>query len=165
LQTPAYAEAIIEATTLEELPSDIARARSEVRRKRQEQILERADPPALTVILDEAVLRREIGGLATMREQLDHLIKMAERDSIILVVVPFRAGAHPGLMGAFALMEYDDPVNDDVLCLETAANDVILRDNQKLIEQYRRAADRIEEIGLHEPAAMNFVERVRNELR
>jgi transcriptional regulator with XRE-family HTH domain len=165
LQTPAYASAIIEATTLEPLSPEVAKARNEVRLQRQEQVLNRADPPAFTVILDEAVLRRPVGGQATMREQLDHLIRMAERDTITMVVVPFSAGPHPGLMGAFALMEYNDPLNDDVLCLEQASGDLFVKDQPELVALYRKAVETLEKIGKLEPEAIQFVQQVRNELR
>jgi hypothetical protein len=164
LQTKAYAKAIIEATALDELPPDLAAARNEVRALRQENVLNRDGSPALTVILDEAVLRRPVGGPDTMREQLDHLLRLAARDTITMVVVPFSAGPHPGLLGAFALMEYDDPANDDVLCLETASGNVLLRDQPELISQYRRMAERLLALALSERDAVRLVEEVRDGL-
>jgi transcriptional regulator with XRE-family HTH domain len=164
-QTRAYADAIIEATALDQLAPDVVRARDEVRMARQQHVLDRPEPPSITVILDEAALHRLVGGQATMREQLDHLILVAERDSVNMLVVPFSAGPHPGLMGAFALLEYNDPLDDDVLCLETAANDVILRDHPALIERYRVAADRLEETALHEPATIQIMAEMRDSFR
>jgi transcriptional regulator with XRE-family HTH domain len=161
LQTPAYAKAVIEATVLEPLPPEVAKARNQVRLLRQEHVLERPEPPSVTVMLDEAVLRRPVGGQTTMREQLDHLIRLAERQTITILVIPFVAGPHPGLVGAFALMEYDDPANDDVLCLETATRDVILRDQPDLVNQYRKAADRLKQMGLPEPESVKFIAQVR----
>jgi hypothetical protein len=161
LQTAAYATALIEATSTDPLPPAVANARLEVRMLRQQQVLDRPDPPDYTVILDEAVLRRPVGGQETMRQQLDHLIEFAERDTVTVIVVPFAAGPHLGLMGAFALMQYDDPI-DDVLCLELAGEDAMFRERPDLITQYHRAADQLETIGLPEPEAIKFVRKVRD---
>jgi transcriptional regulator with XRE-family HTH domain len=161
LQTPAYIKEIIEQTALDALAPEVAKARNEVRLLRQKHVLERAEPPAVTAIIDEAVLRRPVGGPATMREQLDHLIRLAERKTITLVVVPFSAGPYPGLLGAFTLLEYGDPPDDNVLCLETATGSLVLRDEPEMIDQYRRAAGRLEEIGLSESESVGFVAQVR----
>src|SRR5262249_7723394 len=148
LQTRGYAEAIIVATALEPLPDDVVKARFEIRQQRQQHVLERAKPPAFTVIVDEAVLRRPVGGLDVMREQLEHLVRMARRESVNLVVLPFSAGPHPGLVGAFSLLEYEGSLNEDVLCLETASGDFVFKEQRELIEQYGRAADHLEQVGL-----------------
>ncbi len=161
LQRPRYTEAIIEGTALDELAPDVARARAEIRRKRQERVFDRDDPPAVTIMLDEAVLRRPVGGADTMRDELNHLISMVEQNKISMVVVPFSAGAHPGLMGAFALFEYDDPEVEDLVCLETPHNDILIRDKPDLLAQYRHAAEHLEEIGLTGAEAVRFVEQVR----
>ena len=59
------------------------------------QILSRPDPPSLWVVIDEAVLRRPVGGAAVMRAQLDRLIDATGKPNITLQVLPFTAGAHP----------------------------------------------------------------------
>ena len=66
----------------------------------------------LDAVISETVLRRSIGGVAVMREQLEHLIKMAERPNITIRLLPFSAGAHPGLDGAFSVLEFPDPAMD-----------------------------------------------------
>jgi transcriptional regulator with XRE-family HTH domain len=161
LQTHEYASAIIEATSLDPLSAEVIEVRSEVRMLRQRHVLDRDNPPDLTVILDEAVLRRNVGGPKAMREQLEYLIEIAgERNSVTLMVVPFDSGPHPGLMGAFALLEYDDDRDHGVLCMETAAGNVITKDQPKLIERYRRAADALIKIALPEDRALDFLQRV-----
>jgi transcriptional regulator with XRE-family HTH domain len=164
LQTPTYAKAMIAAAALEPLSDEVSQALLEVRQNRKQHVLERPKPPEFTVILDEAVLRRPVGGLAGMREQLDYLVRVAARDSVTLLVLPFGAGPHVGLSGAFALFGYDDPANDDVLCLETASGNILVKEDEDLIKQYSRAADHLEEIALAEPEAIQFVEKVRKSL-
>ncbi len=94
-----------------------------VRMRRQEQ-LDRDDPPLLFFILDEAVVRRLIGGRDVMRRQIHHLIEMAARPNVTIEIVPFSAGSHPGLTGPFVIVEFPDPGDDDVLFLE-ARGDMI----------------------------------------
>jgi transcriptional regulator with XRE-family HTH domain len=164
LQTTAYAQAMVAAASLEPVSDEVAQALVEVRQNRKQHVLDRSTPPDFTVILDEAVLRRPVGGPAAMREQLDYLMRVAERDTVTLMVIPFSAGPHPGLAGAFALFSYDDPANDDVLCLETGSGNIVAKEDQDLVKQYNRAADRLEEIALPEPEAIEFVEKLRKAL-
>ena len=90
----------------------------EIRMRRQEQ-LDRDDPPLLFFILDEAVVRRLIGGRDVMRRQIHYLIETAAKPNVTIEVVPFSAGTHPGLRGPFVIVEFPDPGDDDVLYLET----------------------------------------------
>ena len=81
----------------------------EVRLKRQ-RILTRPDPPRFWAILDEAALRRSVGGLAAMREQLSHIIEMSALPNVTLQVIPFDAGAHPAMDTSFTILEFNEPV-------------------------------------------------------
>ncbi|MFC9431509.1 helix-turn-helix domain-containing protein [Streptomyces sp. NPDC056987] len=109
LQTPEYARAVIETgpTNRQTDVEDLVEART----KRRELLTSARvgrDPLALWVILDEAVIRRPIGGPTVMRGQLEHLIVMAALPSVTLQIVPQAKGAHPGLGGAFSLLEFED---------------------------------------------------------
>jgi hypothetical protein len=99
-----------------------------------------------------------------MREQLDYLVRMAKRESVNLVVLPLSAGPHPGLAGAFSLLEYEGSFNEDVLCLETASGDFVFKEQSELIEQYSQASDHLEQMGLAEPDAIRFLQQVRKAL-
>lgn len=100
LQTPRYAEAlIIEAGAATTVEADL-----KTRMDRQK-ILERARPPYLWFVLDESVLRRRIAGPDVMREQLQHLMDVAELPHVSVRVIPHRTGWHPGLSSAFKIME------------------------------------------------------------
>jgi transcriptional regulator with XRE-family HTH domain len=104
LQTEAYARAILSTrvgVTAEDLDEAVAA------RMDRQRILHREQPPELWVILDEAVLRRPVGGPGVMREQLFYLTKAARRPYIVTQVIPFTAGAHEGMRGgAFVLAEF-----------------------------------------------------------
>jgi transcriptional regulator with XRE-family HTH domain len=106
LQTEAYARAILSTrmgATREELDDAVA---GRIERQR---ILDREHPPELWVIVDEAVLRRPVGGPDVIREQLSRLAEVGQRPNIAIQVVPFGAGAHEGLRGgAFVVADFND---------------------------------------------------------
>ena len=105
LQTHSYASAVIRACrpydTEDELDRDAA-ARIE-----RQNILVRDDPPKLWVVLGEGVLRQAVGGIRVMREQLDHLLSLAEAQGVVLQVLPFTVSDAPGVDGPAALFEFD----------------------------------------------------------
>lgn len=77
-------------------------------RMERQRVLDREHPPELWVILDEAVLRRPVGGPDVMREQLARLVESGQRPNIAIQVVPFGPGAHEGLRGgAFVVADFD----------------------------------------------------------
>ncbi len=108
LQTGDYARAILRASSVTRTPEELD-AQVEVRMRRQE-ILTRGDPPppALWAILDEAVIRREVGGRDVLRGQLERLAGASGEPDITLQVLPFTVGAHMASNGSFALFQPDD---------------------------------------------------------
>jgi transcriptional regulator with XRE-family HTH domain len=105
LQTGDYARAVIAAGN-----HDLAEGAVDqfVRtRMGRQAILSRTYPPMLTVMMDEMVLRRPIGGPGCMYGQLQHLVNMANRPHVEILVVPFAVGANPGLEGPMVIMEFD----------------------------------------------------------
>jgi transcriptional regulator with XRE-family HTH domain len=107
LQTPDYARAVVRGTRPELLEHEIDQL-VESRMRRQE-VLTRTDPPPLTMwwIMDEAVLRRQIGGRETMHAQLQRLIAACELPNVTLLVLPDDLGAHPGLDGPLAMLQFE----------------------------------------------------------
>lgn len=112
LQTNEYASAVIRALSVGERP-DVIEQRVAVRMARQA-ILTREPPVELYVVIDEAALRRPVGGANVMRRQLRRLIEVSEQPAITLQVLPFAVGAHRGIDGSFTLLEFprgmDDPL-------------------------------------------------------
>jgi transcriptional regulator with XRE-family HTH domain len=107
LQTPDYARALIRAVRPDLLEHEIDQL-VQLRIRRQE-ILTREDPPPLTLwsVMDEAVLRRQVGGRQTMHAQLQHLITAAAQPAVNLLVMPDTLGAHPGLNGPMAILQFE----------------------------------------------------------
>lgn len=107
LQTPDYARALFTAGLPERLPHEIDHLVA-LRIRRQE-ILTRTDPEALTLwsLLDEAVLRRPIGGHEVMRAQIEYLIEKMELPNVNVLLLPNELGAHAGLVGPFAMLQFE----------------------------------------------------------
>jgi transcriptional regulator with XRE-family HTH domain len=101
LQTPEYARALFRAWRTDD-DEDKVEQLVTARMDRQ-RIFDRSDPPAFWAVLDEGVLRRRIGGAKVMHDQLVHLADTGERATIKIHVIPAEAGAHMGLLGAFAI--------------------------------------------------------------
>ncbi|GAA3810952.1 helix-turn-helix domain-containing protein [Streptomyces chiangmaiensis] len=104
LQTKAYARTVLGALDRTDLDD-----RTEVRLARQ-RILEKTEPPILWMVLSEAALHQEVGGSATMREQLVHLLSFEGNPRINVQILPFSVGAHAGLQGSFSIFRFvSDP--------------------------------------------------------
>lgn len=106
LQTRAYAEALTERTAEAMNVAPVVN----LRLQRQRELAQRSKPPRQYYILDEAVIRRHVGitkDPAIMPDQLRSIAGRAEQDEFVTVrVIPFSAGAHAGLSGAFTLLEF-----------------------------------------------------------
>ena len=116
LQTPEYARALFKAwqtTGDEDEVENLVTARID-----RQHIFDRPKPPSFWAVIDEGVLRRRIGGAKVMQDQLVHLAEMTERPAIKVHVIPAEAGAHVGLLGAFAIAGFDGDA-PGVVYLET----------------------------------------------
>ena len=102
LQTPEYAAAMLAADEPDKIEELVA-ARME-----RQRILARKQPPAVWVILDEAVLYREVGGREVMRKQLVRLASYRNDPWVNIQVLPFSVGAHTGTLGSFTLLRFED---------------------------------------------------------
>ncbi|MFE2725689.1 helix-turn-helix domain-containing protein [Kitasatospora sp. NPDC059327] len=108
-QTVDYARATFR-TSLSGRHADIepiVDRRAELRMQRQE-VFARPTPPTVWVVLNEAVLRRSVGGPRVMREQVAHLIRLAQRPTVRIQLLPFSAGAHPAMSMAFHILSFAD---------------------------------------------------------
>jgi hypothetical protein len=106
LQTEDYARAQIRTGRVRDSDEEIEK--HVAARISRQAILSRSDPPLLWVILDEAVLRRPVGGAEVMRDQLTRLVHAAQSPRVVLQVLPFAAGAHGGMSGPMTLFSLPD---------------------------------------------------------
>lgn len=125
LQTRQYAEALITGALPETAPADIEK-RVQVRMRRQERISAAENPLRLWTVLDEAALRREVGNRSLMREQLEHLVEQSRLPHVTVQVIPFEMGAHPGLNGQYAILEFPDAADSSVVYIEGVTSDLYL---------------------------------------
>lgn len=142
LQTPAYTRAIVAELTSREWAVEEIERLVEVRLARQREVLGRPDPPGLMVLMDEAALRRPVGGWPAMREQLDHLRESAEQPNISVRILPFSAGPYPAMYGPFVILDFPEEADSSVVLLEHAFSVHVL-ERAEDIEPYRSAFDRM----------------------
>ncbi|WP_433229585.1 helix-turn-helix domain-containing protein [Actinomadura formosensis] len=134
LQTPDYARTLITARHPEASQAEIER-RVELRMARR-RVFDRREPLKLWAVLDEAVLRRVVGGPATMRAQLEHLIEMAALPNITVQVLPFTAGGHAAEGGPVTLLRFAEPELPDIVYLEQLTG-ALYPDRASDIARYR----------------------------
>ncbi|NYH52215.1 transcriptional regulator with XRE-family HTH domain [Nocardiopsis arvandica] len=131
MQTEDYARAMIEQTAITSAPDPVDE-RVLVRMSRQELITRTDDPIHVIAILDEAVLRRQVGGPEIMHGQIQHLLKLAEYPNVTIRVVPFSQGAHPGMDGQFNLLEFPEQADPDLVYLEQAGSGLVPEDPEEV---------------------------------
>jgi transcriptional regulator with XRE-family HTH domain len=132
LQTDDYMRAIIHGAHLES--SEEVGRRVRLRMARQT-LLTREHPPRLWAVVDEAALRRPVGGREVMRGQLERLIDATKLPNVTLQILPFAGGAHPAMVGAFSILRFADRELPDVVYLEHLTNAVYL-DKRDEVERY-----------------------------
>lgn len=165
LQTRSYIEAITTASRPDIGDDELAKV-VRVRRERQA-LLEGAEPPRLNVYLNEAVLRRVVGGPQVMREQLDQLVAASREYRTRVRVVPFSAGAHAAMASSFVLMQFPD---DDSPAFAYIENDrgAVYQEDPGDIDRYTVMLDQLAEVSMgvaESRAALDEAARsLRNEL-
>jgi transcriptional regulator with XRE-family HTH domain len=137
LQTEQYARAIYGA---EKVEGDATERHVKLRLQRQAALAARYPKPKLVTVLGEGVLTRQVGGPAVLAAQVEHLCTLAAQDHIEIRVVPWTAGAHAAMAGAFRIMDFDDPEDPDVVYLESHVGAVYLEEPDE-VQEYRRIFD------------------------
>jgi len=140
LQTADYARAVVRLGQPGAAPDEIER-RISLRLARQE-LLTKPGGPRLWAIVDEAALRRPIGGREVMRAQLVQLLEATEQPQVTLQVMPFRSGGHAAEAGAFTIMRFPEPDLPDVVYLEQLTSALYL-DKRDDVEKYTEVMERL----------------------
>ncbi|MEV4348129.1 helix-turn-helix transcriptional regulator [Actinoplanes sp. NPDC049596] len=130
LQSEEYAIAMIRAARLGDNDQEIAQ-RVRVRMERQSLLIQ-DDPIDLWVVLDEAVVSRPVGGDAVMRDQLAKLINAARLPNVTLQILPFAVGAHAGMDSTFAILEFEEEGDADVVYIDNATGGLFLEKAEEL---------------------------------
>jgi transcriptional regulator with XRE-family HTH domain len=144
LQTRDYARAVVEGVMYGAAP-EVVQQRVEVRMTRQRLLTQDAAPQLWTVI-DESVLHRAVGGPGVMSAQLEVLVDSAALPNVTVQVIPFEAGAHPGMDSTFILLHLAEDVPDVVYIEGLVGN--LYQESPADLARYRRAFDQLRAIAL-----------------
>lgn len=153
-QTEAYARAIISGTVPTAEPETVDQ-RIEARLTRQA-VLTKESPLQVRAVLDESAIRRVVGGEEVMQKQIARLLELAELPNVIIQVIPFAAGAHPGTMtGAFSILEFEHPADPGVVYLES--NSDPYPDREGDLQRYTMSFDYLRAAALSTSQSANLL--------
>jgi transcriptional regulator with XRE-family HTH domain len=139
LQTEEYARTVMTTVRRRQSPAEIDRL-VKLRMKRQE-ALSKPDPLELWIILDEAVIRRAMGPPDLMKRQLAHLIEASQWPNVTLQVLEFSSGFHPALNGPFAIIEFPERFDPDVVYSEGVVGQAYVEEREKEVKAQVEAFD------------------------
>jgi transcriptional regulator with XRE-family HTH domain len=160
LQTPDYTRAVVQSGRRGE---EEIEHRVSLRQDRQ-RVLVRRDPPRLWVVIDEAALRRPIGGAEVMRGQIERLIDASKEPHVTIQVLPFRLGGHAAEAGAFTLMRFPELDLPDVVYTEQLTSAVYL-DKREDVERYTEVIERLSVQSEPPERTTDILNRILEEIR
>lgn len=141
LQTRAYSERIIrivrEAETVSDATATDISALADIREMRQRNLF-REGGPAYSALIDEAVLRRQIGGKSVMREQLEWLLAISNRPAVSLRILPFHAGGYAGQIGSFTLLSVSLGESESAVIVDVLDDTLVLLESDD-VARYERS--------------------------
>lgn len=157
-QTEAYIRAVVGRDRRSRTPAQINND-VQVRLIRKKRLTSTDDPLYITAIIDEAALRRSIGGPAVMREQLRQLVDLAALPTVTVQVLPLRNGAHSAMDGAFTLLSFPDPSDSDLLYVEYTTGAMHIEDEDE-VRTARLKFDALRSEALSPEDSVAHIERV-----
>lgn len=161
LQTADYYRAFLR-TAPAAADEDGADRKIEVRLARQER-LTGDDPPEYWAVLNEAVIRRVVGGADVMRKQLDHITGLSELPHVNVQVLPFSAGVHPAMDGGFRILGFPEAADPDMVYLENQAGSLYLEEEPE-IDRYARMFSHLIAKALDPEESRRMIARVARDL-
>lgn len=160
LQSEEYAIAMIRAARLGDTAQEIEQ-RVRVRMARQSLLIS-DDPIDLQVVLDEAVVSRPVGGHEVMVDQLHRLIEAARLPNVTLQILPFAVGAHAGMDGTFAILEFEEEEDANVVFTENATGGLFLEKTEEL-QKYTSIFESIRATALEPAESIEMIEMLAEE--
>jgi hypothetical protein len=156
-QTQGYARAV---TVLghKAAPAEEIDRRVSLRMKRQD-LLHSPDAPRVWSVMDEAALRRPVGGQEVMREQLERLIEAAELPHVTIQVVPFRRGGHAGAGGSFTVLRFRQADLPDVAYIEQLTSALYL-ERRNDVDHYMEVMNRLSAEALTPAGTIRFLKQI-----
>jgi transcriptional regulator with XRE-family HTH domain len=136
-QTEAYARSLAQAVA--DVDAAALEDRVRIRMKRQEEVLEGRDAVRVWAVLDEAAVRRQVGGPEVMQEQLERLLTLARRPGITLQVIPFDVGAHRGAgTPSFTILQFPHEADRDAVHADNVAGELFIEEARQ-VDQFHVA--------------------------
>ena len=161
-QTERYARAVIRS--LRPTYDEQSVERRVTARLARQDIFNREKPIHLDFILNEAVIRRSVGGPEVMIEQLHKLKEIAESQAATLRLLPFASGAHTAMEGAFTIFSFPDDEYPDVVYIEGMMGDLYL-ESVESVTRYRESFGRLEHDSLSPTDTMDAIDTLMREYR
>ncbi|MEU4829487.1 helix-turn-helix transcriptional regulator [Streptosporangium sp. NPDC023615] len=161
LQSPEYARAVIMLVHGSASTEEVDR-RVSLRLARQKR-LTRPGAPTLWAVMDEAVLRRPIGGIEVLRAQIDHLLRVVELPNVKLQIMPFEHGGHAAAGGPFSILRFPEQDLPDVVYMEQLTSALYL-DKVEETDHYMRVMDRLCVQAYSLSDSKRFLRELRDEL-
>jgi hypothetical protein len=161
LQTEDYARAIIRSTLPPGTEEDIEKNVS-VRMARQARLMG-DEPPELWAVVNEAGIRRLVGGATVMRPQLDRLMEVSQLPHVTLQVIPFGAGAHAAMDGSFMVVGFAEPSDPEVVYVTCSTGSLFL-ENPDVLSRCALIFNHLRATALSIDQSRDFVSRIRGEL-
>jgi transcriptional regulator with XRE-family HTH domain len=161
MQTEGYQRALLRAEMKHWADDEISQLVA--LRKDRQQLLVGEEAPRIWAIVNEASLRRLVGTPEVMLEQLRHLLDLTKHDNIVVQVLPFTAGAHVAMSGAFTILEFEEDLDPDVVYLEHLAAAHYL-DEPGDVQRYKVAFEDLIATSLSRTRSASLVREIMKEL-
>ncbi len=160
LQTEDYARALVKGIN-PKMSQRVLDQRVEARMERQ-RILQRPAPPKYRVLLDEAVLRRHVGGPAVMTDQLDRVLSLIREGKATVQVIPYTVGAYNAHDSNFTYLEFGGTKLPDLVFVETLVSQLYIERPDE-VDRYSEALDDLRDFALSPRDSARKIEEIRNE--
>lgn len=159
LQTEAYARAIIKGI-VPTIDPELLEQRVKVRLLRQ-QLLDRPKPPRFRALLDEAMLRRQVGGPGVMKEQLEHILQVVEAGKATVQVIPFTVGAYAAIDSNCDYLEFAGSPYPGIVFVEGLTSQLYL-ESQDELEYYAESLERLRDTALSPRDSARMIQEISN---
>ncbi|AHH20314.1 helix-turn-helix domain-containing protein [Nocardia nova] len=163
LQTERYAWAVLD-TAMPKVDTSVIEQRLRARVERSKVLTRDGNPLQLWVVLDEAAIRRVVGGPEVMREQLLRLTDETDKRDVILQILPFGAGAHPAMVGSFVVLDFPDPADPEIVYVEGIAGDDIVEGHNE-IRRFGVMFDQLRAMALSPRDSAEMITTIADDLR
>ncbi|MCC8244110.1 helix-turn-helix domain-containing protein [Saccharothrix luteola] len=159
LQTEDYTRAVVRGVSYAASPDQVE-DRVRTRMERQA-VLTKERPIKLWAIIDEAALHHEVGGRDVMLAQLDRLGEAATAPNTTIQVVPFSAGAHVGMPGQFLILDFDDPLDTDLVYIDSQAGEIFLESDTDM-ERFRDSFEHLVAVAMSPDDSVGLIAEIAN---